>query len=90
MKRNQLVLLSVLALGLSGAAFAENTISGGVPGLQPSSFPMDAEASFDLPALETYADRVARTGDNPAAWGVSKREVEPHNVFPFGGGYIDD
>jgi hypothetical protein len=78
MKRNLLLVLSVLAFGLQGVAHAA------------SPYPADAEASFDLPALETYAERVARMGDNPDAWGVSKRQVEPHNVFPFGGGYIDD
>ena len=77
MKRNQLLMLCVLAFGLQGAA-------------QAAPYPADAEASFDLPALETYADRQASKGESPDAWGVSKREVEPHNPFPFGGGLIDD
>jgi hypothetical protein len=76
MKRNLLLLLSVLTLGISGNVLA--------------TFPADAEASYHLPALDTYADRHARMGESPAAWGVSKREMEPHNPFPFGGGYIDD
>ena len=77
MKRNQLLVLSVLVFGLQGVA-------------QASPYPADAEASFDLPAIESYAERQARLGNGSEAWGVSKREVEPHNVFPFGGGYIDD
>ena len=75
MKRMQLLAVSVLALGLGVA--------------QATPFPADAEASYDLPALETYAEQQARMGDSPA-WGVSKRVVTPHNPFPFGGGYIDD
>ena len=79
MKRNHWMVLSVLTLSLaSGAAQA--------------TFPSDAEASYDLPALETHADRYARVanGGSDEAWGVSKREVQPHNAFPFGGGQIDD
>jgi hypothetical protein len=45
MKRNLLV-LSVLALGLSGVA-------------QAGSFPADAEASYSLPAAATWADKHA-------------------------------
>jgi hypothetical protein len=82
MKRNQVLLLSLLALGVSGNALAE--------GVQASTFPADAEASYDLQAIETYAERHARMGEGSASWGVSKREVEPHNPFPFGGGLIDD
>ena len=77
MKRNLLLVLSVLAFGLQGVA-------------QAAPYPADAEASFDLPALESYAERHARMGEGADAWGVSKRQVEPHNPFPFGGGYIDD
>ena len=77
MKRNLVLVLSVLAFGLQGVA-------------QASPYPADAEASFHLPALETYAERHARMGESTDAWGVSKRQVEPHNPFPFGGGYIDD
>jgi hypothetical protein len=76
MKAKQLVALSVLALGLQGVAHA--------------TYPSDAEASSDLPALQTYAERQAAVGDGSAAWGVSKREAQAHNPFPFGGGYIDD
>jgi hypothetical protein len=77
MKRNQLLVLCVLAFGLQGAA-------------QASPYPADAEASFDLPALETYAEKQMGKDERSEAWGVSTREVEPHNPFPFGGGYIDD
>jgi hypothetical protein len=75
MTAKKLVVFSVLALGLQGVAHA--------------TYPSDAEASFDLPALQTYAERQAM-GESTAAWGVSKREVQPHEPFPFGGGQIDD
>ena len=77
MTRYQMLVLSVLTFGLQG-------------GVAQATYPADAEASFSLPALESYAERHALTGDSSAAWGVSKREVQPHNAFPFGGGYIDD
>lgn len=73
--KKQLVALSFLALGFQGVAHA--------------TYPSDAEASFDLPAIQTYAERQAM-GESSAAWGVSKRAVQAHNPFPFGGGYIDD
>ena len=76
MNRMQLLVLSVLALGLQSVA-------------QGNPFPADAEASYHLPALDSYAEQQARMGDSPA-WGVSKRAVTPHDPFPFGGGYIDD
>ena len=75
MKRMQLLAASVLAFGLQGVA-------------QANPFPADAEASYHLPALDSYAEQQARMGDGPA-WGVSKRVVTPHDPFPFGGGYID-
>jgi hypothetical protein len=75
MKRMQLLAVSVLAFGLQGVA-------------QASPYPADAEASYNLPALETYAEQ--HKGESSDAWGVSKREVTPHDPFPFGGGYIDD
>ena len=76
MTRTQLLVLSGLALGLQGVAHA--------------TYPADAEASFNLPALQTYAERYAGVGDSSAVWGVSRRAVTPHDPFPFGGGYIDD
>lgn len=76
MKLKQTLLLSVLALGVQGAAHA--------------AYPADAEASFDLPALQSYAERQALMGESASAWGVSKREVQPHDPFPFGESYIDD
>jgi hypothetical protein len=65
--KKQLLLVSVLALGVSGAAQA--------------TYPSDAEWS------QIQFERNASTSNS---WGVSKRQVEPHNPFPFGGGYIDD
>jgi hypothetical protein len=46
MKRTQLLVLSVLALGLQGVA-------------QASPFPADAEASYNLPAISSYAEQHA-------------------------------
>jgi hypothetical protein len=46
MKRTQLLVLSVLALGLQGVA-------------QASPFPADAEASYNLPAKSSYAEQHA-------------------------------
>ena len=81
MKRKaQLLVLSVLMFGVQSVASASTE----------SPYPADAEASYDLPALETHADRQARMGDSPGSWGVGKREVQPHDPFPFGGGLIDD
>jgi hypothetical protein len=74
--KKQLLLSCVLALSLQGVAHA--------------TYPSDAEASSDLPALQTYAERQAGVGESSPTWGVSKREVQAHNAFPFGGGYIDD
>ena len=59
MKRTQLFVLSVLAVSLHGAA-------------QANPFPADAEASYNLPAIESYAERHARTD---ATWGVSERQI---------------
>jgi len=77
MKSKQTLVLSVLAFGLQGVA-------------QAAPYPADAEASFNLPALETYVEQQARLGDGAATWGVTKRQAQPHQPFPFGGGYIDD
>ncbi|HZN23742.1 MAG TPA: hypothetical protein VFB75_05930 [Burkholderiales bacterium] len=73
--KSKLLVLAVLSIGLQGVAHA---------------FPADAEANYSLPPADTYADQQARAGVGATAWGVSKRQVEPHNPFPFGGGYIDD
>jgi hypothetical protein len=78
MKRNLLMLLSVVVVGLQ---------SGFV---QASPFPSDADANYSLPPKDTYADRHERMGETPNVWGVSRRVVQPHDPFPFGGGYIDD
>jgi hypothetical protein len=76
MKRNHVLVLAALAIGLQGVA-------------QASPFPSSAEESYGQAPKDTYADQQAR-GASSASWGVSKRQVEPHNPFPFGGGYIDD
>jgi hypothetical protein len=78
MKRNLLLVSSVLAFGLQSAI------------VQASPYPADAEASYNLAANETYAAPSVRGGDGSEAWGVSRRVVQPHNPFPFGGGQIDD
>ena len=78
MKSSRLLVSIALAVGLqSGLSHA-------------TRYPSDGEAPNTLPPLDTYADQHARMGETPDAWGVSKRVVEPHNPFPFGGGYIDD
>ena len=56
MKRKALLVLSVLMFGVQAAS--------------ASTFPADAEASYDLPAIQTYAERHAGNGDSSAAWGV--------------------
>ena len=79
----QFAVLSVLLLAVSGAASANTE----------SVFPSDAEASYDLPALDTYADRMARAGigEPSEVWGVGRRAgPQPHDAFPFGGGPVDD
>jgi len=93
MKRTmKLLAMSVLMFGVQHAA-----VSAGID----SPFPADAEASYDLPAIESYAERVARTGESAPGWGVNKREertdsflegsgVMGHGVFPSRGGPIDD
>jgi hypothetical protein len=53
----------------------------GVHGLANAAYPADAEWS----QIQFERSSVASQ-----SWGVSKRQVEPHNAFPFGGGYIDD
>ena len=83
MKSNIKVLVfSVLMFGLQGVALSATN---------DSPYPADAEASYNIPSKETYADRYAAMGDSSEVWGVSKREqVQPHNPFPFGGGPVDD
>ena len=82
MKRNHLLVLFAM-IGLQSVA-AGNAIADASP------FPADAEMTQTVPALDTFADRHARMGSNPEAWGVSKREAAYSNPFPSGGGYIDD
>jgi hypothetical protein len=106
--KKQLIVLSLLSLGLTGAVQAspypaDAEASFDLPALQTyadryvgasegiaRANPADAEASFDLPALQSYVERHSGMGASPSTWGVSERKVEPHNPFPFGGGYQDD
>ena len=85
MKRKlQAVTGSVLLFVVHGAA---------VSAMTDTPFPSDAEASYSLPALDTYADKMARNGGDAKSevWGVCKRQsVTPHDAFPFGGGPVDD
>jgi hypothetical protein len=53
----------------------------GFQGAAQATYPADAEWS------QIQFEREAPTS---SSWGVSKRQVEPHNPFPFGGGYVDD
>ena len=90
MKRTtRLLAISVLMFGVQHAALAE------------SPFPADAEASYDLPAIESYADRMARTGGGEPSWGASKRDEHAESFlntlglagdgpFPSKGGPIDN
>lgn len=79
MKSIKLVVLSALVAGLQ------------VPAAQ-AAFPSDADASYDLPAIESYAERMARNGDANGAevWGVSQRHGDALNPFPSRGGPVDD
>ena len=80
MKRMQLLVLSALVAGLQLSV------------AQASPFPSAGEETYALPEAETYAERMARQGDTNGAevWGVSRRQVIPHDAFPFGGGPVDD
>jgi hypothetical protein len=51
----------------------------GFQGVAHAAYPSDAEAVYSIVELESVQ-----------AWGVSKRPAQPHNPFPFGGGYIGD
>jgi hypothetical protein len=68
MKRNQLLVLSVLALGLQGVA-------------QASPYPSDAEASYNLPASGSYSGgnwtgpQVGFPSDAEASYNVAVRET---------------
>ena len=79
MKHVKLLVLSALVAGLQVS-------------VAQATFPSAGDESYDLPAIETYAERMARIGDTSGAevWGVSRRAVEAHNPFPFGGGPVDD
>ena len=79
--------LAILTIVLSAAHAGAASANMGSP------FPSDAEASYDLPAPDTYADRFARAANDGGSesWGVGRRQAPAlHDPFPFGGGYIDD
>ena len=96
MKRNQLLVLSVLVFGLQGVAQATYPADAeavmGLPGIETVAFaasdansqalpyPADAEASLGLPG----------SGDRATAWGVSERERKSNDPFPVGVGFIAD
>jgi hypothetical protein len=99
MKRTQLLVLSVLALGLQGVA-------------QADTFPSDAEASYSLPAASSWADKHAGSlsaaqsvfpSDAEASYTVQAREsyaerhaadaeraMRPQPVIAFRGDNLDD
>jgi len=77
MKAKQLLVFSVLTFGLQSVAQA-------VP------YPADAEASQHLAPSDTYAEQQGRIHAGTETWGVTRRQPQPHDPFPFGGGYIDD
>ena len=73
MKSYKLLVASALALQVAGfgVALAKDA----------SPFPSDADADYNLPALETRADRFARMGGgSDETWGVSPRQA--HDPFP--------
>jgi hypothetical protein len=72
--KKQLLLASVLAIGLQGVAHAAYPYAD-----KTSPFPSAGEETYPLPEATKYE-----------AWGVSKRMVQPQTPFPSGGGYIDD
>ena len=77
--KKQLLVLSALVAGLQIAV------------AQASPFPADAEQSYDLPAIESYTERMARNGDTSGSevWGVSPRRSAPHDPFPFSVSEVD-
>jgi hypothetical protein len=95
MKRNQLLVLSVLVFGLQGVA-------------QASPYPADADAVQALPGIESVAFVVSGThtqahpadadavlampgNDGATAWGVSQRRGSSESPFPATGEFrIDD
>ena len=82
-RKTQAAVLSLLLFAVQGAASANTE----------SPYPADAEASYNLPAPDTYADQQVRNGVSATSehWGVGKRQAPiAHNPFPFGGGPVDD
>ena len=54
-------------------------LSLGIQGVTYATYPSAGEVTYALPGAASFE-----------TWGVSKRAVEPHNSFPFGGGYVED
>jgi hypothetical protein len=96
MKRTQLLVLSVLALGLQGVA-------------QAGTFPADADASYNLPAAGSYSEQSSGgnwtsassfPADADASNSVAVREsyaerhaneaVRTQSAMAFGAASIDD
>jgi hypothetical protein len=75
MKRTQLLVLSVLALGLQGA-------------VQASPFPADAEASYDKAALASYAEQHAG-GNWTSAGSTFPADAEASYDKPALGSYAE-
>jgi hypothetical protein len=74
MKRTQLLVLSVLALGLQGVA-------------QAGTFPSDAEASYSLPASSSWADKHA--GGGSGNQGVFPADAEATYSIQARGSYVE-
>ena len=82
-RKLQAAVLSVVLFAVQGAASAN----------ADSPYRADAEASYNLPAKDTYADQHARNGMSAESdqWGVGRRPAPTaHKPFPFGGGPVDD
>ena len=80
MKRIKLLVLSALVAGLQVS-------------VAHATFPSNGDAeNYTLQAPGSYAEQMASIGNTAGAeaWGVSRRSVEAHNPFPFGGGPVDD
>ena len=94
MKRNQLLVLSALVLGLQGVAQASpypadaeavpalpgiEGVAFAISGTHSQAYPADAEASLGMPVL------------GETAWGVSERRVSSTSPFPVSGEFrVDD
>lgn len=88
MKRKTMMVLSGLAIGLQ--TVCTGALAQGVdPQFAATTFPADAEEPYVLAARDSYAERRARMGDAPAAWGVSPRDIGD-SPFPQELDILDD